>query len=176
MLAVEPGLQNSGIGVKLKLAQRARALERGVPLMTWTFDPLQSRNAYLNIVKLGAVVRTYQVNYYGNTSTSALHRGLDTDRLFVEWWVESEQVADALAGRPRTDQPAAAVEVPMDIQALKARDMDEARRWQLHIRAEFQRLLADGMYCAGFERGDQERHSRYLFYRDDHREKPSSHR
>src|SRR5215813_11388687 len=101
MLAVEPRLQNAGIGVKLKLAQRDHAVKTGVPLMTWTFDPLQSRNAYLNIVKLGGVVRTYYPNYYGNKSTSAFHRGLDTDRLFVEWWTRSDRVADALAGKRR---------------------------------------------------------------------------
>src|SRR5499426_1809313 len=68
MLAVEPRLQNAGIGVRLKLAQRDHAFKTGVPLLTWTFDPLQSRNAYLNIAKLGAVVRRYDVNLYGNKS------------------------------------------------------------------------------------------------------------
>src|SRR5262245_4198184 len=61
MLAVEPSLQNAGLGVKLKLAQRDHALKTGIRLMTWTFDPLQSRNAHLNIVKLGGVVRRYMV-------------------------------------------------------------------------------------------------------------------
>ncbi|HEY8459983.1 MAG TPA: GNAT family N-acetyltransferase, partial [Blastocatellia bacterium] len=87
MLAVEPSLQNAGIGVKLKWGQRDHALKTGVPLIAWTFDPLQSRNAHLNIVKLGGVVRRYCVNYYGGGSSSVLHQGLDTDRLFVEWWV-----------------------------------------------------------------------------------------
>jgi len=170
MLAVDGSLQNSGIGVKLKLAQRDLALERGIPLIKWTFDPLQSRNAYLNLVKLGAVARTYYVNYYGNTSTSTLHRGLDSDRLFVEWWVASEHVANALAGQPRTDPPLAALEVPPEIQEVKSRDLAEAQRWQSEIRSAFQHHLAEGLYCAGFERGRGGANSRYLFFKDDHRE------
>src|SRR5215510_1085146 len=119
MLAVEPRLQNAGIGVRLKLAQRDHAFKTGVPLITWTFDPLQSRNAYLNIVKLGGVVRTYYPNYYGNKSTSVFHRGLDTDRLFVEWWARSERVADALAGKRNSAYPEATIEIPRDIEAIK---------------------------------------------------------
>ena len=128
MLAVEPRLQNAGIGVRLKLAQRDHAFKTGVPLITWTFDPLQSRNAYLNIVKLGGVVRRYCANFYGANSTSVFHRDMDTDRLFIEWWVRSPRVADALEGVRRADKPEAVVEVPRDIGAIKMRDMDEARR------------------------------------------------
>ncbi|MGH9939971.1 MAG: GNAT family N-acetyltransferase [Blastocatellia bacterium] len=175
MLAVEPRLQNSGIGVKLKLSQRDHALETGVPLFTWTFDPLQSRNAYLNIAKLGGVIRRYEVNYYGAKSTSAFHRGLDTDRLFVEWWVRSERVAGALAGKRRADQPEAVVEVPRDIEAMKRRDIDEARRWQSRVRKGFQKCLDEGLYCAGFE-ADPNGNSRYLFFRDDQREKEENYR
>ena len=175
MLAVEPGFQNAGIGVKLKLAQRDHAFKTGVPLFTWTFDPLQSRNAYLNIVKLGAVVRRYYVNYYGNKSSSAFHRGLDTDRLSVEWWVRSSHVAGALAGAGRADEPEAVVEVPRDIEAIKRYDIDEARRWQLRIREGFQKCLNEGLYCAGFE-ADPKADSRYLFFRDHQQEKEESYK
>ncbi|HZS09886.1 MAG TPA: GNAT family N-acetyltransferase [Blastocatellia bacterium] len=171
MLAVTERLQNAGIGARLKLDQRDYALERKIPLFTWTFDPLQSRNAYLNIVKLGAVVRRYYANYYGNTSTSSLHAGLDTDRLMVEWWVGSDHVARALEGKGRTDEPVATVEVPFDIQRLKDRDLSEARRWQLQIRDSFHHHLAEGLYCAGFERGRDGGNSRYLFFRDKGEEK-----
>lgn len=167
MLAVEPALQNSGIGVKLKLAQRTHALRTGVPLISWTFDPLQSRNAYLNIVKLGGVVRQYQVNYYGNASTSALHRGLDTDRLFVEWWVGSRRVAEAQDCVRRNDEPAAVVEVPRDIEPIKSRDMAEAQAWQAQIRAQFQKHLRAGLYCAGFQADPGGGNSRYLFFKDE---------
>lgn len=170
MLAVSAHLQNAGIGVRLKLAQRDYARERNIPLLTWTFDPLQSRNAYLNLTRLGGVVRTYYANYYGNTSSSVLHQGLDSDRLFVEWWVGSEPVAQALRGERRTDAAAATVEVPFDIAQIKQQDMAAARRWQEQIRAAFQRHLSAGLYCAGFERGSNGAHSRYLFYRDEKRE------
>ena len=169
MLAVAPHLQNSGIGVALKFAQRRRAIERGVPLMVWTFDPLQSRNAYLNIVKLGAVVRKYKVTYYGNQSTSALHRGLDTDRLLAEWWVSSSRVA-AIAeasGKSETQpQASASVAVPFEIEPIKSRSLDEARNWQLKMRAEFEQLLTAGLYCADFARGTAEKPSQYLFFKD----------
>ncbi len=176
MAAVDHRLQNSGIGVQLKLAQRDLALKRGLPLIKWTFDPLQSRNAYLNLVKLGGVVRTYCANYYGNASTSELHRGLDTDRLFVEWWVGSERVTEALAGQKREDAVVATVEIPAEIQEIKSREMAAARRWQLEVRAAFQRCLAEGLYCAGFERGRDDAPSRYLFFKDEHREEERNHR
>ncbi len=170
MLAVTPSLRNSGIGVELKFAQRRRAIERGIPLMVWTFDPLQSRNAYLNIVKLGAVVRKYKVNYYGHQSTSALHRGLDTDRLLAEWWVDSSHVKAIAetAGKSETHaQPSASVEVPFEIEQIKSRSLNEARHWQLKIRAEFEQHLAAGLYCADFVRGNAEKPSQYLFFPDE---------
>lgn len=169
MLAVSPHLQNSGIGVELKFAQRRRAIERGIPMMVWTFDPLQSRNAYLNIVKLGAVVRKYKTNYYGNYSSSALHRGLDTDRLLAEWWVNSSRVtamAEALGKVETQAHAVASVEVPFEIEQIKARSLDEARQWQVQIRAQFEQHLTAGLYCAGFERGNAEKPSRYLFFPD----------
>lgn len=174
MLAVEPALQSAGIGARLKWAQRAHALQTGVPLLTWTFDPLQSRNAYLNIVKLGGVVRRYYVNYYGNQSTSALHRGLDTDRLFVEWWVGSARVAEAQSGARRAGAIEAAVEVPRDIEAMKKADLAQARDWQLRVRESFQTHLRAGLYCAGFETSANGGASRYLFYRDEGVEKAES--
>jgi predicted GNAT superfamily acetyltransferase len=105
-----------------------------------------------------------------------LHRGLDTDRLFVEWWVGSEQVRNALSGQHRTDAPVATVEIPAEIQEIKDRDLNEARRWQLEARANFQRCLAEGFYCAGFERGRDGAPSRYLFFKDDRREVEWNHR
>jgi predicted GNAT superfamily acetyltransferase len=176
MLAVRPDLRDAGLGMRLKLAQRDHALRTGIPLITWTFDPLQSRNAHLNIVKLGCVVRKYLVNYYGHGSTSALHRGLDTDRLFPEWWVRSDRVRDALAGKRRADKPEAVVEVPRDIDSLKARDLAEAQHWQLQIRQAFLVHLAEGLYCAGFEADPQGGNSRYLFYKDEQLEKDDRYR
>jgi predicted GNAT superfamily acetyltransferase len=167
MLAIEHGLQNGGIGFKLKMAQREHALKQGVPLMAWTFDPLQSRNAYLNIHKLGAVVRKYFENFYGNNSSSPLHSGMDTDRLFAEWWVGSEHVAGALSGKRRNQRPEAIIEIPRHIDEIKKRDFEEARKWRLKIRTEFQQRLADGLFCAGFQADAAGANSRYLFFKED---------
>ncbi len=89
-----------GIGRRLKLAQREDALARGISLIEWTFDPLQTKNAYFNICRLGAVARRYLLDVYGSTS-SPLHAGLPTDRLVAEWHLESQRVVDILA-RQRT--------------------------------------------------------------------------
>lgn len=170
MLAVDPTLQNSGIGGRLKLAQRDYALAHEIRVVGWTFDPLQSRNAYLNLVKLGGVVRRYYQNYYGNASTSVLHRGLDTDRLFVEWWVGSSHVRMTLSGKPRDDEPVAVVDVPREIEELKVRDLAEAQRRQQQVREDFLGLLQSGLYCAGFRASQEDLDSRYLFFKDEHEE------
>jgi predicted GNAT superfamily acetyltransferase len=104
MLAVLPEFQKRGVGVRLKLAQREEALARGVDLITWTFDPLQARNAQLNLRRLGARATEFLENVYGVTS-STLHHGLPTDRLFVRWDLRSPRVEERLMGGepPRTE-------------------------------------------------------------------------
>ena len=162
-------MKNGGLGGGLKRGKGEFALRVGIPMDTWTFDPLQTRNAHLNINKLGCVIRKYKVNYYGNVSTSALHAGLDTDRLFAEWWVGSQRVADALAGKRNAGQPEAVIEIPREIDELKKQDLAEARRWQLQLRSDFQNYLSEGLYCAGFE-ANPNGNSRYLFFKDNHEE------
>src|SRR5271166_6528955 len=98
MAAVLPEFRDLGIGRPLKLAQREDALARGIPLIEWTFDPLQTKNAHFNICRLGAIARRYLTDVYGSTS-SPLHGGLPTDRLVAEWHLESERVVDILAGK-----------------------------------------------------------------------------
>jgi len=88
MLGVLPAYQNSGIGRQLKLRQREEALSRGIELIEWTFDPLELKNAFFNIERLGAIVRHYNENQYGVTA-SPLHGGLPTDRCYAEWWLNS---------------------------------------------------------------------------------------
>src|SRR5204863_4468964 len=97
MLAVLPEYRNSGVGRNLKLAQREDALERGFERMEWTFDPLEIKNAHLNIARLGAIVRRYMPDFYG-PSTSPLQGNLPTDRLVAEWWLRSELVGRVLSG------------------------------------------------------------------------------
>jgi predicted GNAT superfamily acetyltransferase len=101
MLAVNPEYRNHGIGRRLKLFQREEALSRGIRRMEWTFDPLEIKNSYLNLHKLGAIARRYATNFYG-ISPSPLHGQLPTDRLYAEWWLDSDRVAAALAGNSLT--------------------------------------------------------------------------
>jgi predicted GNAT superfamily acetyltransferase len=100
MTGVLPPYQNTGIGYRLKLAQRAFVLAQGVNLVRWTFDPLQSRNARFNIEKLGCVIDEYLVNVYG-ASGSRFNAGLETDRFVPKWWISSKRVRDRLAGRAK---------------------------------------------------------------------------
>ena len=92
MLAVLPAYRDQGLGTELKLAQREEALSRGIECMTWTFDPLAAKNAYLNLHRLGAIARRYSPDFYG-VSSSRLQAGLPTDRLHAEWWLRSARVA-----------------------------------------------------------------------------------
>src|SRR6202789_1310618 len=107
MLAVLPEYRNAGLGRRLKLAQRDDALARGIDLIEWTFDPLEIKNAHLNIERLGAISRRYAPGIYG-TPSSGLQGGLPSDRLFAEWWLRSQRVQGILSGaevsRPRVQQ------------------------------------------------------------------------
>lgn len=111
MLAVRPGLRDGGVGTRLKLFQRARCLERGVRRMYWTYDPLEARNGRLNLSKLGAVAREYVRDMYG-PGDSPLHRGLGTDRLVVQWLLDSARVRARLDGTDRPPSPDDVAEVP----------------------------------------------------------------
>jgi predicted GNAT superfamily acetyltransferase len=110
MLAVRPDYRNARAGYYLKLAQRRDALEKGIEEITWTFDPLQSLNAHLNFAKLGVISDRYIVNLYGEETSSPLHKGFGTDRLWVRWLLESDRVRE-LAERATTD-PAPPVDLP----------------------------------------------------------------
>ena len=99
MTGIHADYRDRGIGRMLKLAQREEALSRDIRLICWTFDPLEFRNAYFNLNRLGAISRTYLPNFYGVTS-SPLHRGLATDRLLAEWHLDSPRVMAVAAGVP----------------------------------------------------------------------------
>ncbi len=100
MLAVRPGYRNAHAGFYLKLVQRERVMEKGLDEVTWTFDPLQSLNAHLNFSKLGVVSRRYLVNFYGEGSSSPLHQGFGTDRLWVSWLLNSARVEQCISRTP----------------------------------------------------------------------------
>ncbi len=157
MLAVSEKHRNAGLGRRLKLYQREEALAWGFELMEWTFDPLEIKNAYLNIEKLGAIARRYNVNQYGITS-SPLQGGLPSDRLVAEWWMKSKRVKAVLAGAPRaTFECRLSVDVPAEIYEWKAATMSRPRALavQQRNRDEFQRGFADGLCVLGYERGER---------------------
>lgn len=101
MLGVLPEYQDKGLGHELKLMQRQLVQDQGLKLIRWTFDPLQSRNAFFNIEKLGVIVREYGINVYGTASSSRFNEGLETDRFIPEWWINSKRVREKLGARAR---------------------------------------------------------------------------
>ncbi len=142
MLGVLPEYRDAGAGRMLKLAQREDALARGFDLVEWTFDPLELKNAYFNIEKLGAVIRQYLPNHYGIT-TSALGGGLPTDRCLAEWHLN----------RPRQELPTLArVPVPIGLDRLRRTDPDEVLEIQQRVARLFQQNLASGLAVTGFAR------------------------
>jgi predicted GNAT superfamily acetyltransferase len=171
MAAVAEAFQSRGIGARLKWAQRERTLAEGRDFIKWTFDPMRARNAHFNINRLGVVVRSYAANYYGTDyhAIAGLHGtafGLASDRLFAEWELNSPRAERAARGE-RPDEgadPVASVEIPPDWAGLMREDTARARAELARVRSEFQRHLASGLVCAGFERSDTR--PRYLFYRE----------
>lgn len=154
MLAVRKEHRNSGLGRRLKLLQREDALGRGIELIEWTFDPLEIKNAYLNIEKLGAISRRYNINQYGITS-SPLQGGLPSDRLIAEWWLKSKRVESLLAtGRNPPFSRQAVVEVPAQIYEWKAEAETrvKAQKVQERNREQFLRAFEDGLAVLGYER------------------------
>ena len=156
MLGVLPAYRNTGVGRNLKWTQRLFALEAGVDLIEWTFDPLELKNAFFNIERLGAVVRRYVYNQYGKTSSS-LHGGLPTDRLVPEWWIDSSRVRNVLEGKPPVRQETVArIPLPNEIADLRRDDPPAARAIQTHLAAQFDSCFRQGLAVTGFERGAAE--------------------
>lgn len=156
MLAVRESYRNQGLGRILKLAQREDAIQRGFEFIEWTFDPLEIKNAWLNIMKLGAIARRYYVNHYGYTS-SALHRGLPTDRLMAEWWVQSKRVINLLEqGKEPSFQMVQKISVPAEIYSWRASaaDLPKAAEIQQRNREEFMHAFSQGRAVLGYELDD----------------------
>lgn len=152
MLGVAKDYWNTGLGSQLKIAQRDQARQRGLALIEWTYDPLESKNAHLNIVKLGVIIRRYYVNLYGAT-TSRLQQGLESDRVIAEWWIDRP--------RARLDGEVRRVFIPAEIQSLKMQSLKSAQDIQVRVREQFLKNFEDDFYVAGFER--KEEWSAYLF-------------
>ena len=154
MLAVRKDQRNSGLGRRLKLLQREDALARGIELIEWTFDPLEIKNAYLNIEKLGAITRRYNINQYGITS-SPLQGGLPSDRLIAEWWLKSKRVETLLStGKNPASEIEMKIEVPAQIYDWKAAPETRALALQLQERNrnQFLRAFGEGLAVLGYER------------------------
>ncbi len=154
MLAVLPEYRNTGIGRKLKLAQREEALSRGIRMMEWTFDPLEIKNAHLNIARLGVIVHRYTPNLYGVFS-SRLQAGLPPDRLHAEWWMDSPRVRATLNGGPvMLPEIQETIVVPGEIR--KWRDspngIERATAAQSEIRARFFDAFERGLTVVGFSK------------------------
>lgn len=174
MLAVRSHLRDRGLGTRLKHYQREVLLARGIAVMHWTFDPLQSRNAHVNFRKLGIVAREYVPDMYGNTG-SPLHGGLGTDRLVATWEMDSPRVQERLMGgealpsvgslegmawalreegggrfpRPGVpdsglDSPEVCVSIPRDADGIMAGDPALAFHWREATREAFQGYLERG--------------------------------
>lgn len=168
ILAVLPDYRNAGIGRRLKLAQRDAAIARGFDLMEWTFDPLEIKNAHLNIARLGVVVRRYHPNLYG-FSSSPLQGGLPTDRLYAEWWLRSSRVVGHLRGEVL---PAQVIEqriaVPHDVSAWKQHPQQRnlAEAVQSGNREAFASAFQHGLAVVGYE-CDREGNGTFLLGRWD---------
>ena len=151
MLAVAQEFRNKGIGARLKFAQREYAIQRGIRLIEWTFDPLEPRNAYFNIEKLGVIVRRYFPNFYGETT--GLQGGLPTDRVVAEWWLDRK--------REPIGEDVRRISIPADIQLLKKLNIQAARVLQQRVQQEFQKNLSDDFFAVAFEH--QAESNEYLF-------------
>ncbi len=191
MLAVLPEYRDLNLGYRLKLAQRDRALAAGVKNMSWTFDPLQSRNAHFNFAKLGVVSNRYQVDFYGQDSSSVLHQN-GTDRLWLTWQLDSVHVQRLLSLARQQSMPSGIdavssdadmwphrgnlaeivsqavglITIPDDIVAIENRDSGLAWEWRQATRWAFTELLAAGFFVADFFRGAN-RTGKYILRRAD---------
>ena len=168
MLAVHKDRRNSGLGRRLKLLQREEALARGIELIEWTFDPLEIKNAYLNVEKLGAIARRYNINQYGITS-SPLQGGLPSDRLIAEWWLKSKRVETLLAtAKNPAFQHETDIAVPANIYVWKAaaETRRKAQQVQERNRELFLRDFSRGLAVLGYER-DPDGNGKFLLGRWD---------
>lgn len=143
MTGVQAEYRDRGVGRMLKVFQRDEALSRGIRLIEWTFDPLEMRNAHFNLNRLGAISRRYLQNLYGVT-TSPLHRGLATDRLVAEWYLDSPRVHAALRDELPATPGSSSIEIPTSLGDVAAHDLPKVQAMQAAVR---------GQFVAGFAKG-----------------------
>jgi len=154
ILGVVPDTETRGVGFELKQHQRMWCLDRGVPSIEWTFDPLVRRNAYFNLAKLGADAVEYLVDFYGPMD-DGINTGDESDRLLIRWNLRSEKAVAAAAGRhvePRPDAGAMLVQVPEDIVAIRRDDPTHARRLRREVREALGGAMSRGYHVTGVTR------------------------
>jgi len=170
MMAVAKDVQNLGIGARLKWAQRERALSEGRDFIKWTWDPMQARNAHFNLNRLGVVVDTFADNFYGTdynavpAQKEGQRPGLPSDRLFANWYLNSDRVCALSGGQNHDISPRAvgSIAVPAEWSTMIRNDVVRARHEQERVRTEFKTGFANGLVCAAFERGQDQ--SKYLLF------------
>ena len=170
MTAVDAKYQNYGIGAQLKWAQRTRALAERIKYIKWTFQPVQARNAFFNLERLGVTIKIYQPNFYGTDySTSPEQdsaRGVDSDRLFAEWFLDAPKVVALSKGEKyvETGEVVRTIEIPNNWNKLVVADTPRAIAEQERIKREFQTAFAEKLIVKGFERS--ETNPKYLLYKE----------
>lgn len=181
MLAIHPDYRDAGVGRRLKLAQKEWAIEYGYDVMKWTFDPLEIRNGYLNLCKLGGNVRTYIPEFYG-AMQDKVNKGLLSDRLLVEWELKSDHLQQVVDDRvwktyrPLLDwtelngfpipkdcaeiqhEQGYLVAIPKDIQSIKETDLELLMAWRLAVRKSLMTAFEKGYVLVGVERKAQLAH------------------
>jgi predicted GNAT superfamily acetyltransferase len=170
MLAIAREYQNKGVGTLLKWSQRERAIREGRSFIKWTWDPMQARNAYFNLNRLGVTVSSYAANFYGTdyvttpAQQGAEPPGIDSDRLFASWQLQSRRVMNLANGSVVviTAKPEATIAIPAEWTRLSRDAPDQAKEELLRVRHEFQLAFSAGLVCAGFERSLAR--PRYLLY------------
>lgn len=167
MTAVDKNFQNAGIGAKLKWAQREKALERNINLIKWTFQPILARNAHFNLNRLGAEIREYKENFYGTDYPNNQRTiGLDSDRLYCEWHLQSEKVEALAAGEYYEEKVKAVkiIEIPNDWNTLEKENLPQAKVELTRVRREFQKAFAEDLVVKSFWK--DETSPNYLLYKN----------
>jgi predicted GNAT superfamily acetyltransferase len=187
MMAVANEYQNKGVGARLKWSQRKRAIEEGRSFIKWTWDPMQARNAHFNLNRLGVTVTAFAENFYGTDYVTSpavkdagplgidsgiapviapvIAPGIDSDRLFANWQLQSRRVIDLARGSVAgvIANPDAAIQIPAEWSKLIKQNPGEAKQEQLRVRQEFKNAFAERLVCGGFERSSEQ--PRYLLYK-----------
>lgn len=154
MTAVLEPYRDKGVGRALKLFQRQEALSRGIHLVEWTYDPLELKNARFNIMRLGAIIRRQIPNCYGITD-SPLHKGMPTDRLVAEWWLDSPRVNRIVSAKTSGESNAYAhatrISIPNNISDLRTSNKEAAEKIQTQIREQFESNFASKMVVTAID-------------------------